>query len=78
MIGVEIDLENKVVKSSVSLSATYEELVSYYKGNDSVLSYTFPIMVFPSPSEIHKDRLIAIEGDLYFYTNYPWKVTLSE
>lgn len=72
MKDVELDLDEMTFTTSVSMKETYGQLEEHYKGNDSLLSYTFPIMVLSSSSSIHKKRFIAEENGLFFYTNHPW------
>jgi len=72
MKNVELDIEKMQFKTNVSITETYKELAEHYKGNHELLSVTFPIMVLPESSSIHKKRFIAKENELYFYTNYPW------
>ena len=78
MTGVTIDLEKHEVVSSVDITQAYKELELYYRGNDAVLSYTFPLMVLGEESIIHKDRHVATLDGLYFYANHPWKFTFNK
>ncbi len=76
MTDVKIDFEKMQFETSVSIEETYKQLADYYKGNDEVLTKTFPIMVLPESNSLHKKRFIAEENGLYFYTNYPWTFKL--
>jgi len=72
MNGVKIDLEKMQIETSISASATYEALEKYYKGNDEVMTYTFPIMVFDKENKTHAKRFFREENGKFFYMLYPW------
>lgn len=78
MNHVYLDLESKEVETSTTLTETFKELRDHYKGNDQILSYTFPMLVLKEPRDNLKDQLIGKEGELYFYTDYPWKYILID
>lgn len=64
-----------VVTTDVSLSETFIQLAKYYKGNDKVLSHTFPLLALVKENEIHSERYLGKDKGIYYYANYPWQIT---
>jgi hypothetical protein len=77
MDQVQIDKEKLQVATETSLSQTWEELAEHYKGNDDLLSSTFPLMRMEEPMSIHKKRYVGKDGKYYYYTNWPWTMLMT-
>jgi len=81
MNGVEIDMEEMIVKTSVSITTTFKELAAYFKGNDSVLNSTFPLFATTEKKErasVLDNQFVGEEHGVKFYTIYPWEYILID
>ena len=72
---VIIEYDKMAVTTSISLSETHEELANYYKGNDDVLSHTFPMLALKEINKVHSKRYLGKDEGIYYYANYPWQIT---
>jgi len=75
MKDVTISNEKMTVTTNVSLSETFTQLAEYYKGNDEVLSLTFPLLALVEENRVHSKRYLGKDEGIYYYANYPWQIT---
>ena len=75
MEDIEISMDKMVVITGLSLTETFDELAAHFKGNSEALSHTFPLLALKEENKVHSKRFLGKDEGIYYYANYPWRIT---